>query len=114
MPNNTKKKKKPEILEETTFIVMILRPANTGEDPHLLAVLTGWCVIAAHGLNAAIGHTAKIDFGGGVDLSDAAWTDVSSGGKMAKLADGQMIQVLPAPLYVVKEEESLVAPPYMM
>jgi hypothetical protein len=105
--------------EPTTFIVMILRPTDPDEDPSadptLLAVLTGWCVIAAYGLDAAMGHLAKIDFGSGVDISGAVWKDVASGGKMAKLADGKLIQVLPAPLYVVEEEEEpLVVPPYIM
>ena len=120
--NNGKKsrgqKKEIEVVEETPFIVMILRPTSPTDDispdPNLLAVLTGWCVIAAHGLDAAMGHVAKINFGGGVDLRDAPWTNVASGGKTAKLADGKMIQVLPAPLYIVEEEEPLVVPPYVM
>lgn len=117
---NVKKRedqKEIEEVEETTFIVMILRPTSPTDDispdPNLLAVLTGWCVIAAHGLDAAMGHVAKIDFAG-VNLHGAAWRDVASGGKTTTLADGKMIQVLPAPLYIVEEEEPLVVPPYIM
>lgn len=121
--NNSKQQKKHDKRQEkkksedTTFIVMVLRPVDpkldTTVDPNLLAVLTGWCVIAAHGLDAAMRHVAKIDLG--IDLRAAAWEDVGSGGKRAKLADGWMIQVLPAPLYIVEAGEPLIAPPpYIM
>ena len=109
--------KEIEVVEETTFIVMILRPTDPVEDKgaqpsNFLAVLTGWCVIAAHGLDAAMSHVAKIAFVG-VNLHGAAWRDVV-GGKTATLADGKVIQVLPAPLYIVEQKEPLVVPPYIM
>ncbi len=121
-PKRKKAAQQPqEILgEPTTFIVMILRPHDPGADPagnpNLLAVLTGWCVIAAHGLDAALAHVQKINFG--LDLTDVTWKDVSSNGKMATLADGKAVQVLPAPLYLADvpepEPEPLIVPPYIM
>ena len=102
--------------EDTTFIVMVLRPTDPKKDtvdPNLLAVLTGWCVIAAHGIDEAMRHVVKIDLG--VDLRDVEWKDIGSNGKMAKLENAWMLQVLPAPLYVVETEEPLIAPPsYIM
>lgn len=112
-----KKKLEEEIQEPTTFVVMILRPVDpkkdAGVDPNLLALLTGWCIIAAHGLDAAMRHVEKIDLG--ESLKGAAWKDIAAGGKMASLPDGKMIQVLPAPLYVAEcLPEPLIAPPYLM
>lgn len=106
-------KKKPlKVSEDTTFIVMILKPTPEGSsvtpsNMDVLAVLTGWCVIAARGLDAAMRHVEKIDFD--VDLQGAEWKDVA-GGKMADLKDGYMIQVLPAPLYFVDQIEPLIKP----
>lgn len=113
MANKNSKKKKPETLtEDTTFIVMVLRPA-TEKDDFTGSFLTGWCVIAARGLSVAMRHVREIDLG--VDLRGAKWTDVS-GGKTAALKDGYTIQVLPAPLYFVDTPEPLIKPatPYVM
>ncbi len=111
----------PAVTEDTTFIVMVLRPADTSENGDKVmdsaggqAILTGWCVIAAHGIAAAMRHVGKIDLA--VDLRGAEWKDVS-GGKAADLSNGFMIQVLPAPLYVVEDISKMpkiVPAPYVM
>lgn len=107
--------------QDTTFVVMILRPVDPAvdprADPNLLAVLTGWCVIAAHGIGAALRHVEQINFDG-IEIAAPQWTNVAGGGKTAKIADGKVIQLLPAPLYIVETpeppEEPLVVPPYIM
>ncbi len=119
--NGKRRKAKSEPLhvgeEGKIFIVLVLRPAESKEIPDApvgSSVLTGWCVIAAPGLVSAIRQVKKIDLG--VTLKDAKWTEVA-GGREARLDNGFLMQVLPAPLYYVDEEspEPLVTPaPYVM
>lgn len=102
-----------EIEEPTTFISLILRKADPVKEPDFAFVLSGWCIIAAHGMAQALKHIEKVQHG--VDLKDAVWLDITDG-KETKLANGQRVQLLAAPMYVAENplEPKIIQPSTIM
>lgn len=94
---------KIEIEEPTTFITLILRKADAVKEPDFDFILSGWCIIAAHGMAAALKHLEKVRHG--LDLKGAVWKDITEG-KETRLANGVRVQLVASPMYINEEDPS--------